>query len=293
MRIISKPSIDRVGVGLVMLSSLGFSTLAILAKLAHAQNLNLLSVLAWRLGGATAVLWLCLLLRNQWQVKRQSAIAAFLLGASGYAIQAALFFSALAYASAGMTVLLFFTYPAFATLFCWVLDHRPPSRRQIVALGLTLLGCSLLTQDLSSEVVQPLGIALGIAAGAGYGLYLTFSGRLVLAMPPLAAAAYMLLGSTVSISLVTITWLGLNIPSTAVAVGIVSSLAIFATALPIVTLFAGLKRLGVVSAAILSTLEPVLAVLMGMLFLGESLGLRQMLGGGLIIASAIIIQARH
>ncbi len=59
----------------------------------------------------------------------------------------------------------------------------------------------------------------------------------------------------------TLIWQGLDIPSTGIAVSVVSGLAIVATVLPIVTLFAGLQRLGVVPAAILSTLEPVMAVL--------------------------------
>ncbi len=118
------------------------------------------------------------------------------------------------------------------------------------------------------------------------------SARLIQAIPPITAAAYMLLGATVSVAWVTISWQGLDIPSTVIAVGIVSSLALIATALPIVTLFAGLKRLGVVPAAILSTLEPVMAVLMVILFLGEQIWLGQVLGGALIIASGLILQAK-
>ncbi len=286
----SNSQINRLGVVLVIISALGFGTLAIFGKLAYAEGLNPLSTLVWRLGGAAMALWVWLLLQNQWQVRWRSATAAFFLGAFGYAIQSVLFFSALEQASAGMTALMFYTYPAFVAFLSWVIYRQHLSSWQIKALGLALLGC-LLTVDLSSQVAQPLGIFLGIASGCAYALYMICSARLIQTISPITAAAYMLLGSTVSVTLLTITWHGLYFPSTFIAVGIVSSLAIVATALPIVTLFAGLKLLGVVPAAILSTMEPVMAVLMGILFLGEHIWLGQVLGGALIIASGLILQA--
>ena len=281
---------NQVGVMLVIISAMGFGTLAIFGKLAYAQGLNPLSTLVWRLGGAAIAIWIWLLLRNQWQVKRQAAIAAFLVGAFGYAIQSVLFFCALDRASAGMTALMFYTYPVFVAFFSWVFSRKHLSSWQMKALGLALLGC-LLTVDLTGQAAQPLGIVLGIASGGAYALYLLCSARLIRSIPPITTAAYMLLGAALSVTLVTIIWQGLDIPSTVIAVGTVSSLAIVATALPIVTLFAGLKRLGVIPAAILSTLEPLMAVLMGIMFLGEQIWLGQVLGGALIIGSGLILQA--
>ena len=281
---------DRVGVMLVIISAMGFGTLAIFGKLAYAQGLNPLSALVWRLGGGAIALWLWLLLRNQWQVKLRSAIAAFLLGAVVYAIQSVLFFCALDRASAGMTALMFYTYPAFTAFFSWFFYRKHLSSWQMKALGLAFLGC-LLTVDLTSQVAKPLGIVLGIASGGAYALYLICSARLLRAISPLTTAAYMLLGAATSVTLVTVFWQGLDIPSTVIAMGVVSGLAIVATALPIVTLFAGLQRLGVVPAAILSTLEPVMAVVMGILFLSEQIWLGQVLGGLLIIGSGLMLQA--
>ena len=285
-----KSKMNRVGIMLVIVSAMGFGTLAIFGKLAYAQGLNPLSTLVWRLGGAAIALWIWLLWRNQWQIKPRSAIAAFLLGALGYAVQSALFFGALKQASAGMTALMFYTYPVFVAFFSWLLSRQHLSSWQMKALGLALLGC-LLTVDLTSQVAKPGGIVLGIASGGAYAFYMICSARLLRSIPPITTAAYMLFGATVSVTLVTIIWQGLDIPSTVVSLGVVSGLAIIATALPIVTLFAGLQRLGVVPAAILSTLEPVMAVVMGILFLGEQIWLGQVLGGALIISSGLILQA--
>jgi drug/metabolite transporter (DMT)-like permease len=279
------------GVLFVLLSAIGFGTLALFGKLAFAAGLDPLSTLSWRLGGAAVALWSWLLLKGQWRVPYRSAIAAFLLGAVGYALQSVCFFNALTYASVGVTALMFYTYPAFVALLSWLLIRKPISSWQAKALGIAVFG-TILTVDFRSEVASPVGIALGIAAGGSYALYVIFSARLVRQLPPITTAAYMLLGATVSLVGWTTLRQGVMIPDTAGAIAIVSGLAIVSTALPIVCLFAGLKRLEVVPATILSTLEPVIAVAAGILLLGEHLWLGQLLGGACIIASTFMLQVK-
>lgn len=283
--------LDPIGVLLITLSAAGFGTLAIFGKLAYLQGLEPLTALSWRLGGATVALWFWLLIRRQWQVPNRAAIAAFALGAFGYALQSALFFKALSHASAGMTALMFFTYPAFVALLSWGISRKSLNLWQLQALGLALLG-SLLTIDFESEMASPIGIVLGIASGAAYALYMVLSARLVRNIAPLPAAAWMLAGASLTIVGFTAMQSGLAMPLTSGAISAVAGLAIASTAVPIVGLFAGLRRLDVVPAAILSTLEPVLAVVMGIVLLGEHLWIGQLLGGGLIVASALMLQVK-
>ena len=291
---LERSRIDRVGVGLIILSAIGFSTLGLFTKLAYTQGFNPLSTLCWRLVGSAAILWLWLFVNRQWRVNRGSAVAAFFLGASVYALQANLFFHALTHASAGITTVLFYTYPAFVAIWSYLLTKTKPvafNSWQTKALILAFLGC-LLTVDFSSQTAQPLGIALGIASGAGYGLYIFCSFHLVKTIEPIKAAAYMLLGSAFTIAIVVTAQQTLVIPTTKSSLSIVIGLALISTALPTITLFLGLKRLDVLPAAIFSTLEPILAVVMGIIFLQEQFWFGQALGGLLIICSAIILQSK-
>ena len=247
--------LDRLGVMLVVVSAIGFGSLAIFGKLAYAQGLDPLSTLSWRLGGAAAILWVWLLLSRQWRMQRRAAIASVLLGAGVYALQSALFFNALSYASAGVTALLFFTYPAFVALLSWALTRQSLHSWQLQALFFAFIGCGL-TVDFGSESAQPLGILLGIAAGGGYAIYLVLSARLVRNAPPLQTAAYMLGGATLAIVGFTLLHQGVMLPTTLESFGALTGLAVVSTALPIVCLYWGLQRLQVVPAAILSMLEP-------------------------------------
>src|SRR5262249_55212887 len=69
-------------------------------------------------------------------------------------------------------------------------------------------------------------------------------------------------------------------------------IAVVSTVLAMLAFFAGLRRVGASTAAILSTLEPVATSVLAALTLGESLSLIQILGGALVLSSAAIVQVR-
>jgi drug/metabolite transporter (DMT)-like permease len=53
--------------------------------------------------------------------------------------------------------------------------------------------------------------------------------------------------------------------------------------------FAGLKRVGPTSASILSTVEPVVTVILAFLVFGELLGPLQLLGGAFVIVAVLVL----
>jgi drug/metabolite transporter (DMT)-like permease len=54
--------------------------------------------------------------------------------------------------------------------------------------------------------------------------------------------------------------------------------------------FAGLRRVGPTAASILSTLEPVVTVVLASAAFGEGLGPAQMAGGALVLAAAVVVR---
>ncbi len=275
------------GVILVATSATGFSTLGILGKFAYAAGLNLPSILALRFLGTAAMLWAWLLLRDRWQVPLDQAIKATLLGAIGYAVQATLYFSALLYTGAGITTLLLYTYPAFVTLLAWLFEGEAPDLYRKLALIVALIGC-LLTADLSQSTAAPLGVIFGLGAGIWYSLYLMFGARLVKSVEPVVTSAYVSLGASFSFVLATLVISHFTLPNSLESIGVMVGIAVLATAIPIVTLFAGIQKIGTTRSAIVSTFEPVMTVLLGILFLGETLEGTQLIGGLMVVASVIL-----
>ncbi|MBI3162776.1 MAG: EamA family transporter [Chloroflexi bacterium] len=64
---------------------------------------------------------------------------------------------------------------------------------------------------------------------------------------------------------------------------------VLSTIIPVTTFLAGLERIGPTNAAMLSTLEPVVTVLLAAWLFQEKLGLVVLLGGGLILAAVILL----
>jgi drug/metabolite transporter (DMT)-like permease len=101
-----KGSIDRVGLGLCVVSAAGFGSLAIFGKQAYAGGLGVVGVLALRFAVAAPLLvGLALVARRGLRLGRPTAVRLLGLGAIGYAIQATLFFTALTRIPAGLAAL--------------------------------------------------------------------------------------------------------------------------------------------------------------------------------------------
>jgi len=66
-------------------------------------------------------------------------------------------------------------------------------------------------------------------------------------------------------------------------------IVLVATVIPVVTFLAGLERIGPTNASTLSTLEPVVTVLLAAWIFDERLKPVVMLGGGLILVAVILL----
>jgi drug/metabolite transporter (DMT)-like permease len=69
----------------------------------------------------------------------------------------------------------------------------------------------------------------------------------------------------------------------------IAALALISTILAIGTLFAGIKLLGAPTAAMLSTLEPVVTIVLSMMILHQSVTKIQLIGGALILIAVVIV----
>jgi len=104
---------DRLGLGLCLVSAAGFGSLAIFGKQAYAGGLGVAGVLALRFVlAAPLLIGLALVARRRLRLGWPVALRLLALGGIGYAIQATLFFNALARISAGLASLLLYLYPA-------------------------------------------------------------------------------------------------------------------------------------------------------------------------------------
>lgn len=283
------------GASLIAVSAAGFATLSIFGKYAFAAGLSLTGFLSLRFGGAALLLAIALLLTRRASVFPGRRLTAILLclGLFGYAVQASLFFLGLQRIPASLSALLLYAYPFFVALLNWAVNHRPPLRREWLAMGLATAGVALTVGSGngpgSGQPVDRLGVLFTLCSAGWYAGYIVISDRHVHRAGALVSTTWVALGAAISflvIGLATRTWAFVpTVDSAAIIVGLI----LFSTILPISTFFAGMARVGPTTASLLSTLEPVFTILLASLLLQERLTSVQILGGLLVLAGVVWI----
>jgi drug/metabolite transporter (DMT)-like permease len=284
---VERPSGHRLqGVVLVAISAAGFATIGLFARVAAARGASTLSVLALRflLAGAR----LSLVMRHRqlpWPRGRELA-GLVLLGALGYTGQSFCFFSALHHLTVGLTVLLLYLHPALVLLASAVLGRQRLTLRKASLAAASFAGILLtVSNDLAGT---PVGLAFGIGAALIYTNYILVGEHLTPRTGVIPAATVIVLSAAVMFSLGTLAE-GVRWPGTIGGWLAVAGIAMLGTSLATVTFFAGVQRIGAGDAATLSTLEPVVALVLAFVFLGEQLGAVQLAGALLVIASAALL----
>ncbi len=275
-----------IGAGLVALSALSFGAMAIFARFAFADGVDVTALLFLRFliaGALMAVLMSAL--KRPWP-RRRNALTLALMGGVGYVAQALCFFLALQHASAGLVALLLYLYPFLVTLLGVVFAGERLTLLRSLAVLSALLGTALTIG--AGLAGSPLGIALGVAAALIYSIYILVGNRVLKQEDPLAAATVVMLAAAAVFGLVVLIDAP-RFPASTAAWAAVLAIALISTVVAMVGFFAGIKRLGAADAATLSTLEPVVTFVLAAIFLDEPVSAAQMAGGAIVLGAVIAL----
>jgi drug/metabolite transporter (DMT)-like permease len=275
-----------VGAFYVIISALAFGSMPIFARTAYASGVDTETLLLLRFSIASVLTWVIFAIRRA-RLPRGPGLAVLVgMGAIGYAGQAFSYFTALTLASAGLTALLLYLYPALVAILSRVLFRHRLSRVQIAAIAMAL-GGSVFTVGRPGEG-QPLGIAFAVLAAIIYAVYIIAGSRLPGDVTPTASTAVVTTAAA-AVYLAVAAFRGVHLPATAVGWAAVVTIAVVCTVVAIAFFLAGLDRLGPVSASTYSTLEPVSTLALAALLLGERVTLGRAFGGALILAAVVLL----
>lgn len=274
---------------MVLFASAGFGTLAIFGKVAADADLNTTTLLTYRFGLGTAVLWGGLALWGRARLlPRGELLTAFRLGIL-YAAFSGLFFWGLSFVPAGVAGITFYTFPVYVYLISAIALDESLSGRKLAALVLAVGGVALVVGG-DTGSLDLVGIGLVLLAALGYAGYITGS------RAALASIEADLLAGTAMVA-TTATFLGfglasgrLSVPSGETQWLVVVGIAVVGTAVPIFLYVSGLDRIEASHASVLGTAEPVVTVLLGVALLDERLTLSLLVGGLLVLAGITVIQ---
>ncbi|MGY4688313.1 DMT family transporter [Salibacterium sp. K-3] len=205
------------------------------------------------------------------------------------------YFTVMDEASLSLAVVLLYTGPLFVTLLSRLLFNEWLTRRKIVSLFLTLTGCAFTVGLLPAfdAGISGFVVLAGLGSGFFYALYSVFgkyvsrrySSMTITAYSFICASAFMipaggLIGRVEKLADPEVILYGFG-------------LAFIPTVLGYILYTSGLTYIESSRASILTTIEPVVAIILGVTVFGDKLSPWQLLGIMLVLASIFVISERR
>jgi drug/metabolite transporter (DMT)-like permease len=278
---------------MVLISATAFGTLSILAKLAYRAGLGTEQLLAFRFVLAAIGMWgLALVLRqNPLRFERRRLLTLIALGAIFYTGQSLTYFTALHTLPASLCVLIAYIYPSLVVVAGWLFLRRSVSPWHWVALVASFLGVALLVGGAQFQLAWALVFA--IASPAIYTGYILVGERVMSSVPAVGASAVIMSGAAIAFCVIAAFTGQLALPTSESGWAVGIAIALVPTMVAISLFLAGLPRIGAARSSLLSTLEPVVTVLLAVVLLGDRFSAIQVLGGVLIIVAVVVVQSAH
>lgn len=275
---------------LIVIAACGFGTLSIGVTLATRHGVSLSALMAWRYALAAPILAIAAGGLAKLHIPPRQALALIVLGGGGQTIVTWLSLSALEWLSAASLGFLFYTYPAWVTLFAAITGSERLTGARAAALALALVGITLMVGSPWSAPMPLQGVLRALGAAVVYALYIPLIHRMRGALDASVASTYVIAGAgAVFLTVAGVSgtlFAGMTLPMWSIAL----LLAWFSTAVAFITFLRGLAVLGAVRTAILSTAEPFWTALLGALVLAQPVGLPTFAGGACIIAAIMMLQ---
>jgi drug/metabolite transporter (DMT)-like permease len=258
-----------------------------------AGGLSPLSIVVVRNLGGMVLLLAIFAVRDHsvFRVKREHLKYFFGTGIISVVLFTCCYFTCQQLCSLAVASVLLYTAPSFVVLLSAILWKEPVTKRKLLALALTLVGCACVCGVFAGDLtVTPLGILLGLGSGFFYALYSIF-GRYALAhynSMTVTVWTFIFAGPA-SLVLLRPTELASSFQTPSMWL-LALGLVVCSTVAPYILYTRGLARVEPGQASIMASMEPVVASLAGALVLGEPLGLLSVVGIVCVLAGVYILR---
>jgi drug/metabolite transporter (DMT)-like permease len=273
------------GIFLIAVSAASFGTLAIFGRVLYADGLDTFTMLFLRFGFAALLMAFVLAVRKERVPRGKILLQLVCMGALGYVGQSFSYLTAIKYASSGLVALLLYLYPMFVFVLSVIVLRERVTWLRVAALALALTGTAL-TVDPAGGQLQ--GILLAICAALIYSVYIIVGTNVMKHVSPVQSSM-VIFASAGAVYGTLMTVNGVHLPASSSGWLAIAGIVLIATVIPVVAFLAGLERIGPTNAAMLSTLEPVVTVLLAAWIFEERLKPIVILGGGLILVAVILL----
>jgi drug/metabolite transporter, DME family len=274
-----------------------WGTLGLFAKILYAQGVSFESLVAVR----ASVGWVAVLLfvlatggAKGLRVSGRDLASLVPLGLVGIGFFYLLYFYTVRESTIGTAAILLYSSPAFVVVLARLFLKEALNAAKVIALLLTIGGVFLVAgaYDPANLEVSPKVLLAGLLSGLTYGLYSIFGRPVAGRLPPSVILSYALFVGAALLVVAALPTLGTLAGLPAGSYALLAMLAVVHTTLGFALYTFGLGRLGAGRAAIVATVEPVVAGVLGTVLLGEDLTFPKVVGALLVISGAALTQVR-
>jgi drug/metabolite transporter (DMT)-like permease len=242
--------------------------------------------------------------RSRLRVGRRELLFLLAFGLVGVALVQWLYFVAIHNLPVGVALLIEFTAPLFVALFARFAYKERIRPRIWIAVALCLTGLTLVVELWSGIAFSTIGVTAAFGGALALTAYLLMAERERRHRDPVSLSFYGFLFAALLWAVVQPLWefpwgvldddvsLQGNLSEYSAPVwALVGFIVVVGTMITFSLLTGALRHIGATRASIVATLEPVVATVIAWLWLGETLGTMQLVGGAIVLAGIFLAQS--
>lgn len=273
-----------------IISAITYGTNPLGALNLYKEGINVDSVLFYRYGLAVLLLASWMIVRKtSFKITSQEFLICSSLGIM-FALSSLSLFSSFHFMDAGIASTILFVYPIMVAVIMAVFFNEKVKLITMLSILIAIVGIGLLYKGGNGATLSLTGVSLVLLSSLTYAVYIITVNKSRISLSPIKMTFYVMLFGVVAI--VAHSFYGqennIQLLTTRTAWGWVLMLAFLPTIISLVLMVIAVREIGSTPTAIMGALEPVTAVIIGVLVFSEPFSLR-MLTGILLILSAVLL----
>ncbi len=294
-----------IGYAMMIAAALLFALNGTVSKVVLQSGISSLELTQVRATGAFLgfALVLALTRRETLRLTRRELPYLIVFGIAGVALVQWLYFVSIGRLPIGIALLIEYIAPILIALWAWAVFKEQIRRRIWVALVLAVIGLSVVVEVWNGLTLDRIGVGAALSAAVAYAIYVLMAERAVRWRDPASLTAYGFLFAGLFWAAIQPVWrfpagrlddsvslLG-HLERHSLPVWLLLLYVVVAgTMITFLLVAAALRHISATRVGIVAMLEPVAASGVAFLWLGESFGTAQLLGGAIVLTAILLAQ---
>lgn len=278
------------GIFYALFSSAAFGFMPIFAKYAYNHGINSSTLVLFRFLFAWIILLPMLIYKKQsLKLNKKQLITVISVGILTYATTTLTLFLSYQYIAVGLATTIHFIYPIVVTIISIIIFKEKIFKEKIFALILSSVGVFMLIYN-GSIKLNFLGVFYALFSGVLYSIYISSVDHSELRnINAFVLTFYLSLISFVTLLTTGIITKSINFNVDIRCYGGAFMISLISTVIAVTAFQKGIRIIGSSNASILSTFEPIVSLILGVILFKEPLSFRIVLGCILIFSSVILL----